>query len=156
MIKRLSLTAIISASWYFIGSIWLVFIVSCNLRLLISDTDSLAQHYFIQVQRLSPKLNNYTTVWSNWYQGLMIKKIIGVAGDKICCHDDKLFVNEGAIGSLQPTATDGRVLHPIKSQIIPAGYVFLAGTHPRSFDSRYEELGLIPVGALQGLVFPLF
>ncbi len=156
MSKLLSIKSILKGLGYFFGSICLVFILSQNLRFLISETDSLARHYFIQVWPMPPKLNNYTVVWSDWYRGLIIKKIIGVAGDKIWFDDDKLFVNDIKIGSYKSIATDGRILHPIAAQTIPKGYVFLAATHPQSFDSRYQELGLVATDKLQGLVFPLF
>ncbi len=157
MINLLNLRSIIRGLGCFIGSICLVFIVSQNLRFLISETDSLAQHYFIQVLRVPPKLNNYTTVWSDWYRGLIVKKIIGVPGDQIWFDDDnQLLVNDVKIGSYKNIATDGRALHPIAAQIIPNGYVFLAATHPQSFDSRYQELGLVATDQLKGRVFPLF
>ena len=156
MSRLLSLKSIIKGVGYFFGSIFLVFIVSQNLRFLISETDSLAWHYFIQVQLLPPKLNNYTAVWSDWYRGLIIKKIIGVAGDQIWFDDDQIFVNDLKIGNCKNIATDGRILHPIKAQIIPNGYVFLASFHPQSFDSRYQELGLVAIDKLTGRVFGLF
>lgn len=156
MSKLLSAKSIIKGFGYFFGSIYLVFNLSQNLRFLISETDSLAQHYFIQVWRMPAKLNNYTAVWSDWYRGLIIKKIIGVEGDKVWFDDGKLFVNNIKIGGCKNIATDGRVLHPIAPQIIPKGYVFLASTHSQSFDSRYQELGLVASDKLQGLVLPLF
>jgi conjugal transfer pilin signal peptidase TrbI len=156
MIKLLNLKAVIRSFGYFIGSICLVFIASQNLRFLISETDSVSQHYFIQVFRLPAKLNNYTVVWSDWYHGLIIKKIIGVAGSKVWFKDGKLFVNNVQVGSYKNIATDGRILHPIAAQLIPHGYVFLAANHPQSFDSRYQELGLVAIDKLQGRVFPLF
>lgn len=156
MSKLLCIKSILKGLGYFFGSICLVFMVSQNLRFLISETDSLAQHYFIQVRRMPVKLNDYTVVWSDWHRGLIIKKIIGVAGDKIWFDDDKLFVNDIKIGSYKSIATDGRILHPIAAQTIPKGYVFLAATHPQSFDSRYQELGLVATDQLKGRVFPLF
>jgi hypothetical protein len=99
MSKLLSIKSILKGLGYFFGSSCLVFIVSQNLRFLISETDSLAEHYFIQVRLMPPKLNNYTVVWSDWYRGLIIKKIIGVAGDKLWFDDGKLFVNDLKIGS---------------------------------------------------------
>lgn len=156
MSKLLCIKSILKGLGYFFGSICLVFILSQNLRFLISETDSLAQHYFIQVRLMPPKLNNYTVVWSDWYRGLIIKKIIGAAGDKIWFDDGKLFVNDLKIGSYKNIATDGRALHPIAAQTIPKDYVFLASTHSQSFDSRYQELGLVAICKLKGLVFPLF
>ena len=38
----------------------------------------------------------------------------------------------------------------ISGEIIPPGYVFVAGDNPNSFDSRYEEFGLVPMEKIWG------
>lgn len=38
----------------------------------------------------------------------------------------------------------------IPEAIIPPGYVFVAGDNPNSFDSRYEEFGLVPMEKIWG------
>ena len=38
----------------------------------------------------------------------------------------------------------------IPKGIIPPGYVFVAGDNPNSFDSRYEEFGLVPMEKIWG------
>jgi type IV secretory pathway protease TraF len=38
----------------------------------------------------------------------------------------------------------------IPEGIIPKGYVFVAGDNLNSFDSRYEEFGLVPVEKIWG------
>lgn len=134
----------------------LVAILTKEVQILISNTDSLPQHYFLRFRNKAPKLNNYTVVWNNWYKQRVIKKIVGVSGDRIWYdHDNQLFVNNQLIGAPQPIAADGKKLHPIKAQIIPKNLVFLAGEHLRSFDSRYAEFGLVPINKLEGLVIPL-
>jgi len=147
---------IIKLSCSFILSLGLIKLLSSNISLLISNTDSLPQHYFLRYYKLTPVINNYTVVNSNWYGGKVIKKIVGQAGDQLW-YDDRgqLFINQQLIGTPHQLATDGRKLHPIKAQVIPEGLVFLVGDHARSFDSRYQEFGLIPINELQGLVVPI-
>jgi conjugal transfer pilin signal peptidase TrbI len=50
---------------------------------------------------------------------------------------------------------DGRILTPIRPGFVPKGLVFVRGDHERSFDSRYEELGLIHEKDLQGRLIAL-
>ena len=50
---------------------------------------------------------------------------------------------------------EGNLLTPlsvknIPGEIIPTGYVFVAGDNPNSFDSRYEEFGLVPMEKIWG------
>lgn len=139
----------------FLLAIALVAALANNIQILISDTDSLPQHYFLLFSNIAPKLHDYTAVCSAWYGKKVIKKIVGVSGDRICYQGKKLLVNQQPIGLLHSTAKDGRSLQPIKAQVIPDGLVFLAGSHARSFDSRYEEFGLVAVDKLMGLVVPI-
>ena len=127
-----------------------------QVRFLISQTDSLPQHYFLHFPNLRPSIEQYTVVSSPWYGGKIIKKITGIKGDRLWFNkDNELFINHIKVGKPFKTTFDGRALTAIQAQIIPEGYVFLSSHHPKSFDSRYQELGLIPVSELEGLVIPL-
>ncbi len=133
-----------------------VAILSQHMNVLISETDSLPHHFFLHLPQTKPGLNDYTVVESQWYQGKIIKRIVGIAGDLIKQGENgEIYINHRKVGTPKPTASDGTILNPIKPQIIPTGYVFLSGEHPKSFDSRYQELGLVPALSLQGLVIPL-
>jgi len=148
--------AILRLLFWFFGSIYLVFIISQRIHFLISETDSLPQHYFLHCPKIKPKLNHYTVVWSDWYAGKIIKKIVGISGDRIWYDkNNQMFVNDLKVGVPKQVASDGRQLHATPAQIIPEGQVFLYSEHIASFDSRYQELNLIPLAKLQGLVIPL-
>jgi len=60
------------------------------------------------------------------------------------------------IGKLLQKTKEGKPLHPIKNTIIPEGYVFVSTDHPHSFDSRYEEFGLVKQEHISGRCFGLF
>ncbi len=125
-------------------------------RIVISETDSLPEHYFIHLPYLKAGKGDYVISYSDWYKGRIIKKIIGIGGDKVWY--DKagyLFVNHIRIGLPKLSSTDGRPLTPIAAQVIPQNYVFLYSPHESSFDSRYEELGLVPQSAFRGRVVGL-
>lgn len=139
-----------------IFGVWFIWVLTKNIAIIYSPTDSLAKHYFLHLKKLKPKLNDYTLVYSPWYKGLVIKQIVGVSQDRIWYNQQGvLLINSHIIGKPKPIATDGRVLHPIESQIIPRETVFLKGDHIDSFDSRYQEFGLVAVDCLEGLVIPL-
>lgn len=142
-----------------LGVIWQT---SYHVNLVYSPTDSLPHHLFLQCKHVSPKRGDYTCLDSPWYGGRVIKKVEGIAGDKLVYDKDgnlwveTLWVNALWIGRTlkvgkpKKSAKDGRLLTPIAPGVIPQGKVFVVGDHERSFDSRYAELGLIPETALQG------
>lgn len=71
------------------------------------------------------------------------KRLLGMPGDLLSQEQFK------ALPLLERTK-GGDPLTPLKANIVPAGYVFVAGDHPRSFDSRYEEFGFVPLDKIWG------
>jgi len=160
------------------GFLWFLLIFALiawlkdHVCLLYSSTDSLPYRTYLMLKQLSPQKGDYTSFDSPWYGGNVVKKIVGTAGDTIIYDEEgNLWVERQErtlkesrrkgprlkesrlklrVGKPKKKAKDGRTLTPIKPGVIPKGMVFVMGDHERSFDSRYEELGLIPEQALQG------
>lgn len=96
----------------------------------------------------------------------LAKLVLGLPGDRIFrCGRNQLSVishqngEEGRKKSpVQTTHTlpllkrtrKGEPLTPLSVRTIPEGHIFVAGDHPRSFDSRYEEFGLVPIEKVWG------
>jgi len=132
-------------------------LLSSQLSIVVSETDSHPVHYFLNFKHLKPRLNDYTLADSAWAGKKIIKQIIGIDGDFVWCNGlNEVFVNDRLVGFTHPCGLDGRALTPIQMQIIPEGTVFLYSPHRSSFDSRYAQLGLVPVSKLEGRVFPLW
>ena len=132
--------------------------LSEQVHFIKSPTDSLPQHYFVQFPKVAPKKGNLTVVYNGFYKGKIIKRIIGVAGDQISTDGHgNIFINQQKIGRAHDYTNlkNGLTLTTIKPQVIPEGRVFLYSPHPRSFDSRYLEVGLVPVSDLEGLVIAI-
>lgn len=161
LVKRLSFLK--SRKQWVKGTIFFVIVfalmafIKDQVRLLYSTTASLPHRTFLHLKQMDPQKGDYTCFDSSWYGGNVVKKIVGVAGDSITYdREDNLWVGRQLrVGTQKKKAKDGRPLTPIKPGIIPQGMVFVMGDHERSFDSRYEEMGLIPVYALQGRVIGL-
>lgn len=92
---------------------------------------------------------------SNYYHKPLIKRVIGVAGDKIVVDAaaGKVYVNDVALDDFyisEPTADAGNIIYPA---IVPEGSIFVMGDNRnKSFDSRYAEIGMIRLEAVIGKV----
>lgn len=90
------------------------------------------------------------------FDGKMIaKEVAGLPGDHIVVKNDRAYVNGAFVGQLILNAKLGRGPGGFdRDQIVPPGKVFLLGTLPRSYDSRYW--GFLDQSRLIGAVTPLF
>lgn len=90
------------------------------------------------------------------YAGRMLGKMIaGVPGDRVVVKDDFAWVNGWPVGKLIHNARLGRAPGAFdRDEIVPEGKVFVVGTEPRSYDSRYW--GFLGQHALIGSLSPLF
>ena len=134
----------------------LVSVAADHLCLIHSETDSLPYRTFLMLKKVTPQKGQYTCYESQLYGQKIIKEIAGTSGDKLTYDQDgALWVGHRKIGKPKRRRSNGRILTPIAAGVIPEGYVFLKGDHTRSFDSRYQELGLVPQKALQGRLIGL-
>lgn len=86
----------------------------------------------------------------------VIKRVRGVAGDRIERDGPIIRINGAEVARVKPQGRRGETLTPIAVGLIPDGYVYLSGTHRDSFDSRYAEFGLVPVDLIEGAADALF
>ncbi|MBP6951565.1 MAG: signal peptidase I [Alphaproteobacteria bacterium] len=80
---------------------------------------------------------------------IFAKRVLGLPGDRILRKKDSLRVSSKTLPLLSQTK-EGQLLTPLSLNVVPQGYVFVVGDHPRSFDSRYEEFGLVPMEKIYG------
>ena len=161
LIKRLSFLKCrkqwIKGAFFFVIVFALMAFLKDHVCLLYSTTASLPHRTFLKLKQMSPQKGDYTCFDSPWYGGNVVKKIVGIAGDSITYDTQgNLWIGRQLkVEKPKKKSKDGRLLTPLKPGTIPEGMVFVAGDHERSFDSRYEEMGLIPEHALQGRVIAL-
>jgi len=81
-----------------------------------------------------------------------VKKVVGIAGDAIERRDGVVYVAGVEVGRVLDATKQGRPLAPGPTGRIPPGFVFVQGLSERSYDSRYQDVGLIPVARILGRV----
>jgi conjugal transfer pilin signal peptidase TrbI len=84
------------------------------------------------------------------------KQAAGGPGDRIRVAGRTVWVGATLVGEAMPHTRDGRPLTVIPEGYIPHGFLFAKGEHPSSFDSRYQESGLVPLDAVIGVAHPVF
>lgn len=120
-----------------------VAIFANEFQIVKNTSSSISEKYLLQVKRLKARKGDFTFV-QHPKGPRIIKRIIGQEGDEIKFDGAKnLWVAGKNIGKVTLKTA-------IKPGVIPKGFVFLYADHEQSFDSRYADLGLVHVDALQG------
>ncbi len=94
---------------------------------------------------------------TKYVKGIHItKRVFGVRGDLVKTVKDVVFINGKPIGHAKSKTQKGYPLTPLNIKVIPKNFIFVAGDHKDSFDSRYQEFGLVDIKNIEGKVVPLW
>ena len=125
-------------------------------RVLINTTHSLPQTLYLTNPSHAPFARGDLVTFTHPASSMIIvKRVMGVEGDLLTPCKNAVSVNKHTL-ALKTKRSNGTPLTPIKAHTVPKGMVFVAGEHVDSFDSRYEEFGLVPLSQVMGRVWPLF
>ena len=125
--------------------LWSVLVT--QMKIIVLNSESVPFRVCVQVYNLKPEKGELCAF--NFKGQTFVKYMVGVAGDEIKNFKGTIYVGTTKVGKAKRT----KLLSPIPEGKIPEGYVFMAGTHPDSLDSRYKEVGLIPVADIKGKAF---
>jgi len=134
----------------FVGSIALVAILASQICIVETTSNSTPYSWCLQVYNLKPKKGNLCAF--NFKGRRFIKYMVGTAGDEIKYVGKEVYVGTTKVGKAKKT----KLLTPVTEGTILKGYVFMAGTHEDSLDSRYKEFGLIKVSDIRGRAIGLW
>jgi conjugal transfer pilin signal peptidase TrbI len=144
------------AIWVFVLTFVGFGVVTDNCAIVLNNSNSCAVKCFLQVSKISPQKGDFTLV-DHANGKRLIKKIIGRSGDKISYDaNQNLLVGNFKVGKILDKDSKNQPLHSISACNIPQNYVFLYAPHPQSFDSRYQEVGLIHQDNLKGKLIAIF
>lgn len=82
----------------------------------------------------------------------LVKRIIGVEGDKVVIKDGQVYVNDKLLD--ETYLSEGMYTQGDIDLVVPQGKLFVLGDNREvSLDSRYEQVGLVDVNDVEGKVF---
>ena len=84
------------------------------------------------------------------------KIVRGLPGDAVTVAGRHVAINGEEVGVAKLQAYDHSPLDPITPTVIPPGHYYVQGTSPDSFDSRYQDSGLVRAEQVVGVVVPLY
>lgn len=88
-------------------------------------------------------------------RALLLKRVVASEGDEVCAQGGVLSIEGAPLGAILTEDSAGRPLPRYDGcGPLPAGLLFVASPHPKSFDSR--TFGPIPTAAVRGTVTPLW
>ena len=86
----------------------------------------------------------------------LVKRVIGVGGDKIKIHNKRVYVNDKLIDEKYLNKENINNTEGEMDIVVPKGKVFVLGDNREvSLDSRYESVGFINVSDIVGKPFIL-
>jgi len=131
-----------------------IILLTTFTELNINKSQSVIGRVFLTLKKISPQKGELVTINNHpsaYYPNVVFtKRLIAKEGDHIKVSKGTVFVNDKPVASLKEKTLKGEPLTPIQAQIIPYGYIFVLGDHERSFDSRYEEFGLVRTDHISG------
>ena len=147
----LGIGAFMAAGWWLTTYTQLLEVTSESLEgvhyLLVRKSASINRGDIVAIQGHKPQYLEESYLFA--------KRVIGLPGDQITKTKKDLTIkaeNESCAITypLLDKTKEGQVLTPLSSPIIPEGYFLVVGDHLRSFDSRYEEFGLVSIDNIYG------
>ena len=132
------------------------FIRTPPLGIRLNQTSSLPYKLFLSLPLCTPKKFDYISLHHPSTPNLLVKQIVGIPGERIIHQHKHIFVNNHDCGEVLSITPSGAYLSPIEAEEIPEGYLFVYAPHPESFDSRYQQFGLVRTTQLQEMLWPIY
>jgi conjugal transfer pilin signal peptidase TrbI len=142
--------------------------VKSNYGILINKSESLPEFVFIIKKDELPKQVGQYIVFKPqrniyWQDETFVKQITGMQGDILSKQPNTenskatdIYINDKYLCTAKEKSRAGDALEAISfSGEIMSGYYFVTTPHKDSYDSRYEDIGLIKQEEILGVAIPV-
>lgn len=122
----------------------IIAIIISQCKLLEVTSRSVPYKWCLLLKNIPPRRGDLCVLD---YRGkTLVKYLMGKTGDRVQISNNDILVNGKIVGRV----SEEKRLNLIDLNTVPEGQVFVLGTHPDSFDSRYKEFGFVKKSALKG------
>lgn len=147
----------ISSCFFLLVAIYFGFAFLFNHYFIrINLTNSVPYTLFFTTKKEQPEKGDYVTFYHKNYPKKLVKKVIGIEGDTVKIEGSQMSVCGEIVGDMIEVSQTGYRPSPLREKAIPEGYFFVKGDHLQSFDSRYEEFGLLKKENVLEVLWPIF
>lgn len=151
--------------WTIYGIVAMVMVLGIfqhYFSLSINTSESLPQTLFIVLKNKLPEKGGYLVFrfpGKRFYspKDEFVKKYVGGSGDIVETRGQEIYLNGQKIATAKEKSLKGVPLYPLHfNGPIPSGKYFVMGESKDSYDSRYDDVGLVDSGDVVGAAYPVF
>lgn len=160
-IRRLK-THIKKRGWIYLAVFLAISVLSNKYHLAINRTHSLPQKLFVIERGVQDvQLGDYVAFYPKksavgGYRLEFVKQVACTEGQKLEVIDRVVFCDGKEIARAKSHSLKGAPLKAITGRTLGEDEYFVLGTNPDSYDSRYEDFGLINRCRIVGRAVPVF
>lgn len=127
----------------------MIAIIISQCKLIEITSESVPYRWCLLLKNIPPRRGDLCVLD---YDGrTVVKYLRGKAGDEIRISNNSILVN----GKIAEKISDEKRFEMLDFRRVPEGKVFVLGTHPDSFDSRYKKFGFVEESAIKGMAIGL-
>lgn len=136
-------------------------ITKSRYKVGVNLTDSLPNWgYVVDTENQHPARGEYVQFYlkPNRFHATtspFVKRVVGVPGDEVRLVGRQVIVAGVDVGRAKERSRDGKAVQPTAQGVLPRGRYFVVGDHVDSFDSRYADVGWIPIERIRGVARPV-
>lgn len=122
-------------------------------------TDSLPHWAYVIDETAKPTVGDYVDFWppeNDYYEGIsFVKQVVAGPGDTVTCDGRRFLLDGVTIAIAKEVSQVGDPLSLGPCGVVPPGHYFVTTPHKDSFDSRYGEIGYVPLARVRGVARPV-
>lgn len=130
------------------------------VKLGFNATNSVDGYVFLIVKGVIPQKGELVAFWppeNDFYENVwFVKYLKGVPGDSVVRQGQLFYIDGEYLGAAKTQSKGGIPLEPSKAGVIPDNSYFVWTPHADSFDSRYEQIGLVSEDRFIGRAYRIF